>query len=197
MPIVLEPPLTRSGWASHLPPDEPMQEAPRYMRTKAMSRWHRTRSGIRHGLDGHVSFHFWCGAFVGESKLIGTDDRPDDLPVCGTCEGRAVGAGQDEWNLPGPGLLFEPRRLTPPARCPGSRKERLYQQLYNETGRNLVRCLVCEEIVPGRGYGWRFGSVIHPPGPGLVAGCPFHAWSYLTVLPDGRVACACTDRTPR
>lgn len=194
MTVVLEPPLTRSGpWRPPgSEPNKPLATAPRYMRSAGMGRWHRPRSGTHHGLGGHVTYSMWCGQHVSDAKgYISADAAPEGEPVCGTCEGRSIGAGQDSWPVPGlPDLLFEPRRLNRPAKCPGSRKERLAEQ----AGRNVVRCLACGDLVPERWYGYTGGPQNHEPGPALVAGCPFHAWTYLTVV-NGAVVCACTQES--
>ena len=196
--VVLEPPLTRSGpWRAGGPPDQPLVTAARYMRSRGMSRWHRPRSGIRHGRDGHLSWLLWCGQSIhgGRGQPVTADEVPvDGGPVCGTCEGRAAGAGQDSWPVPGPRLLFTPRRLTRPARCPGMRSENLHEQ-----AGMVLRCLACGELVPGRLRGrpydrW-YGPADHPPGDGLVPGCPFHAWSAL-IVHKGTVMCGCQAPDP-
>jgi len=200
--VVLEPPLTRSGtWRpDDCPPDEPLITAPRFMRSSYprhgnLGRWHRTRNGIRIGRTGHVVYHTWCGQNMFASRSLTAEQPAAGELTCGTCEGRAIGAGQDTWPVPGaPDLVFEPRRLTRPRKCPGSRSEYLYQR----AGMCVLRCLACGELVPGRSggspYNPRFGPVNHEPGPGLVPGCPFHAWSSLTVH-EGRAVCGC--KVPR
>lgn len=193
--IALEPPLTRSGaigW-SHIDWGQPLAVGPRYVRTSGMSRWHRPRSGTRRQ-NGHTSYHLWCGQLVSTGSLkapgvLTADTIDDELPVCGTCEGRACGAGQDDW--PGDGeLLFSPRRLTPPKHCPGSRREGFFAQIGTTAG----RCLVCGAIESLRGMGGpynpKWAMVQHPPAEGLVPGCPFHAWTSITVR-DGAVVCHC------
>jgi len=192
--VVLEPPLNHSGpWrpAGHARP-EPLLTAPRYMRTKGMSRWHRPRSGIRHVQQGYESWTFWCGQRANSRRNpLGAAELPPGDPVCGTCEGRAVGAGQDEW----PGgkvLLFEPHRLITPKTCPGSRDERMFEWVSHRG--SVGRCLACGEHVAVRSMGGPFNGKValttHEPGGALVGGCPFHAWRELTVI-DGHAACAC------
>ena len=189
--VVLEPPLTYSlpyRPAGH-PRDVALLTAPRYIRTGGMGRWHRPRSGVRHGLLGHVTYRLWCGYGI-NGDCLAASEPPAGEPACGTCEGRAVGAGQDDWPG-GKALLFEPQRLTRPRNCPGSRSERLF--LWN--GRSAGRCLVCGDHAAvramGGAYNSRLGLTTHEPGPDLVPGCPFHAWRSLVVT-GGRVACACT-----
>src|SRR5258708_3084610 len=126
--VVLEPPLTRSGVSlfGRVRRDEALVVGPRYVRTGGLSRWHPSRKGTRYA-DGRVSYGLWCGAGFVSGEFLTADRVADDFPVCGTCEGRACGAGQDDWPGDGPGLLFSPRRLTPPKYCPGSRKERVFE----------------------------------------------------------------------
>ena len=194
--VVLEPPLTRSGAVSLLPVDSPHRErepvvvGPRYMRSSGQSRWHRTRSGVRYN-DGRVAWSLWCGQAMHRGKEYVTAEQVlDGVQVCGTCEGRAVGAGQDDWAAGGPGLVFSPRRLVPPKFCPGSRRERTWVEIARAVG----RCLICGVVEPlrvmGGVYDPKFAIVQHRPGPGLVPGCPFHAWKQLTIS-DGLAVCLC------
>lgn len=194
MTVALEPPLTGSWPSGHEANMSPLLTAPRYMRGSEMSRWHRPRSAICfHDQDDRVSYQWWCGQHVSRN-LISCDQPPPGEPVCGTCEGRAVGAGQDDWPDQSKTLLFSPHRLTTPKVCPGSQRDDLYEEL----SRSVVRCLACGEIVAGRCYGSRpwygpagWGAKKHEPGPGLVAGCPFHAWRHLVKRGD-RIGCSCS-----
>lgn len=195
MTVVLEPPLTRGipQRRSDCPPDQPLATAPRFMRSTYQrygnpGRWHRPRSGTRVGLTGHVVYHAWCGQSLFAERLMTADKISEGEEVCGTCTGRAIGAGQDQWPVPGgPELLFEPRRLQPPARCPGSRSP----VLFLEEGRNVLRCLACGDLVKGHYRSYNYGPVNHSPGRGLVPGCPFHAWDHLMTAGDGTVTCSC------
>jgi hypothetical protein len=120
------------------------------------------------------------------------DEPPTPDPLCGTCEGRYIGARTDErW-------LFQPERLMPPKRCPGS------QTLFvrEDQGRyNRATCLVCGEVVKmgarGGPYSSHWDARVHEPGPGLIDGCPFHAWRELTLaLTDtGQQVVACRCQT--
>lgn len=185
--VVLEPPLTRSTTLL----GEPIVTGPRYVRTGGMSRWHRPRTGVRH--THGIVYGVWCGQAVHEARGILTCDKvPAGMAVCGTCEGRAIGAGQDTW----PGrddLVFSPRRLTPPKRCPGSRTT-----WCEELGNNVGRCLACGAYAPlrasGSYYDPRWGLTNHEPGDALVPGCLFHAWREMT-LTAGRVQCRCAHTT--
>lgn len=203
MSVPLEPPLTRGG-AYGYQDKVALTEGPRYARTSRMGRWHRIRSGTRHGAlrDGRKVlvparevWHLWCGQTATSLRAILCDVLPDDgAPVCGTCEGRALGAGHDPGavTVEGRTLRFDPLRLTPPTRCPGSHDYRLMQDINHRVG----RCLVCQELMPIRNLGSPYNPTVgltnHPPGPGLVPGCPFHAWRELIPTDDGsRARCAC------
>jgi hypothetical protein len=185
--VLLLPPVT----GGPVPVDMVALEiAPEFVRTAAMSRWHRPRTGVRWP-DGRITYGLWDGAgFVAMPGGLAVDTRPDDgLPVCGTCDGRAAGAGQ----IAGPDgrtLLFTPRHVQPPRWCPGSRSA-LYEAL---PGGRVGRCLVCSDMQPlramGGPYDGRYAIVQHPPGAALVGPCPFHRWRSLTAT-AGRVHCTC------
>ncbi|MFE4697250.1 hypothetical protein ACFRIC_09170 [Streptomyces sp. NPDC056738] len=135
----------------------------------------------------------WCGYGIGGSERAGAflaaDEPPAGEPVCGTCEGRAAGAGQDG-SPTGRLLLFSPRDVAPPKNCPASRSS-MYQEL---PGGRVGRCLACGDMQPlramGGPYNPRYAIVQHPTGQALVDPCPFHRWRQLTAR-DGRVLCAC------
>jgi len=193
MSVALLPPVTSSGgeWRGEMP----LTRARRYLRGPGNSRWHRVRSG-RQWPDGRVSLDYWCGPFAtdgpGVDKMLYRDAVPSDDPVCGTCVGRALGAGQDEAPTDLPNLVFSPRWQEPPRYCPGSRSRTLWTPV---SGHNVGRCLACDDLVAiraiGRGYNaWGGGPVIHVPGANLVDPCPFHAWRRI-VARDGRPVCGC------
>jgi hypothetical protein len=197
MTVALLPPLSGGLSNDGL---TPLTTGPRYARTVDMSRWHRPRNGIRWPND-HIHYGFWCGAGgvhvrPGQYTVLLADRVPADDPVCGTCEGRALGAGQDDIPDGVPQLRFDPRYMEPPAKCPGSRDRELWTPI--EDGHHSVgRCLACQAItairVVGRGYNaWGAGPINHPPGPGLYAPCPWHAWQRPTKSRDGTAAvCGC------
>lgn len=172
---------------------EALTEGPRFVRTARMSRWHRPRNGTRYP-DNRTVYGCWCGYSIGGSDKAGAyltaDEPPTGEPVCATCEGRAAGAGQDI-SPTGRLLLFSPRDVDPPKLCPGSRSSVLLEAL---RGGRAARCLACSDIHPiramGGPYNPRCAIVQHPPGPALVAPCPFHRWKQLTAT-DGRVHCHC------
>jgi DNA (cytosine-5)-methyltransferase 1 len=118
--VELLPPFTRGlGFTLDIEPrPTPLTRGPRFVRSKSMSRWHRVRDGVDYGT--HIAYGLWCGTTAHLSahrpQLLTHDRDPvDGMPVCGTCEGRALGAGHD--NNEGPrDLLFtpEPRQPTYP-----------------------------------------------------------------------------------
>ncbi|MDK0520357.1 hypothetical protein [Streptomyces sp. ML-6] len=190
MPVTLLPPITYGIGRTDA---EPLDTAPRFVRTGGMSRWHRPRSGVRTA-DDRTVYSVWCGPQVGglhrARPLLTTETVTDGLPVCATCDGRAVGAGQEENGPAGRRLVFGPRSLTPPRWCPGSRRG-LYEPL---PGGTTGRCLACSDSHPiramGGPYAGRVAIVQHPPGPALFEPCPFHRWRHPAVA-DGRLVCVC------
>jgi hypothetical protein len=195
MPVALLPPVSSSGaaWRGQMP----LLAAPRYVRGPSNSRWHRNRSGMQWP-TGRITIHFWCGPSGHTSPqrdvLHFVDNIPAGEPACGTCVGRALGAGQDEVPADLPPLRFDPRWLAPPRFCPGSRSRELWQPV-GSAAHSVGQCLVCGELVAiraiGRGYNaWGAGPVHHTPGGGLVEPCPFHAWQRI-VARDGRAVCDC------
>lgn len=187
MTVALLPPVTMMD-ARLLAGAEALEEGPRFVRTLAMSRWHRPRSGVRWG-TGRISYQLWCVGNV-QGGFLSTDHPPAGDLVCAMCDGKSVGAGQEPDGPPGRELVFQPRHITPPKHCPGSRKE-LFEEL---PGGRVGRCLVCSDLSPlramGGPYASRYAIVQHPPGTGLVAPCPFHRWRSL-VNRDGRAICSC------
>lgn len=193
MTVTYAPPL--SGGVTELGASllmEAVTEGPAYVRSRAATRWHMVRSAI----DRYDSFrdeirrtwYHWCGTFSHGSRAITADEAPAGEPTCGTCYGRALGVNPDR-----PDLLYTPRTLDPPKRCPGSQT-----MWVNEKAHNWGLCLVCGDAVKLRGfgtaYGWCYGVQIHSPGPGLIEPCEFHAWKSLTLARrDGHptVACRC------
>ena len=222
MSVRLSPPRNRGGGlgpSGYRP--EPLTHGPRYIRTRGMGRWHRVRSGVRYPAQPEVqwgeglgyampprpardAWQAWCGQSVSGTTMQGkpyalTRDRPpvDGLPVCGTCEGRAVGAGYSSPVVTvadGTELLFEPAGLQPPRKCPGSGKrgENLWAKVNNRVG----RCLACGELMPIRYGGGPYdpwaGLVSHEPAPGLFQPCPFHGWDNPVRRSDDTVTCYCS-----
>lgn len=86
--------------------------------SRMASRAHRVRSGLHFdsGRLTHASYSLWCG----QTGLIDDwpkhrgnalhADPPARVPVCATCEGRAIGAGQlPSHKIAGRFVLFTPR----------------------------------------------------------------------------------------
>jgi hypothetical protein len=188
--VALVPPITGSTVSLDT---EALTEGPRFVRTRAMSRWHRVRSGVRYG-DGRTVYSLWCTGAV-QGDFLSTDDAPAEDLVCGLCDGKAVGAGQEPNGPDGRTLVFQPRHVTPPKNCPASRSSSLYEEL---PGGRVGRCLACGDHQPlramGGPYNPRYAIVQHPTGTALVAPCPFHRWRQLTIR-NGRVLCDCGRET--
>ncbi|QLF83224.1 hypothetical protein QEN61_gp40 [Streptomyces phage Eklok] len=190
MPVMLLPPITFGIGRTDA---EPLDTAPRFVRTGGMSRWHRPRSGVR-TTDNRTIYAVWCGQHVGGLRaartMLTAETVPDGLPVCATCDGRAVGAGQEQDGPAGRRLLYGPRSLTPPRWCPASRSA-LYEPL---PGGTTGRCLACSDTHPIRAMGGPYASraaiVQHPPGAALFAPCPFHRWRRPTATAAG-LHCMC------
>lgn len=194
MPVALLPPFTRS--MGRTAGDTPLNSGPRYVRGPGNSRWHRVRAGVQR--ERWTTWDLWCGPFMQQR-----DDRPiltaDELdaaePVCGTCVGRALGAGQDEVPAGMPDLVFSPRWQTRPKRCPGSGSEDLIGRPAVPAQLSVGVCLACGDMVAVRGMGRRYdpriGLTSHAPGDGLLVACPFHAWQYVVRRPSGRAGCRC------
>lgn len=223
MVVPYEHPTGIGVWrAGGTPRPEPLTDGPPFARAGANSnRWHRIRSGfLRTGYavvsDG-TTYNLWCGPFVtvgGPVRLARANSRQaitspvfptgDGLPLCGTCEGRYLGA-----HPAAPELRFDPARHKLPGGrwCPGWGGQtswssiNAYVQIKAPTpeqravGRFPAFCLVCASVVPLRGgggpyRGW-WGLTRHEPGPNLIDPCPFHGWKELTEH-GGRVVCRCT-----
>jgi hypothetical protein len=184
------PPLTGSStFGSEREVREVVDSGPAYIRTRTSTRWHRIRScyHVLQEWDDEIQtrWSYWCGQITGTYRQpITTDEPPTAEPRCGTCEGRFAGWVRDH------GWLFTPRTLTPPKLCPGSQTR--WVELHQ--GDRAGRCLVCHDVVAMRGFGgayrWDWGAQKHPPGEGLVPGCPFHGWKSLR-LHNGAVVCDC------
>lgn len=198
MTVTLLPPVTGSLCSpiQDWPRDVALTEAPNFMRSHASTRWHRVRAGVSMqrpwGLT--VVYRYWCGQATFADRSLGVETLPDQELLCGTCEGRAIGAGQI--SRPGlDGLVFSPMWIDPPAICPGSKNLQLVARLDNEWREG--RCLVCGHVdklrYAGGPYNGRTNILRHPPGDDLVAPCEFHAWRMLVAarFPNGDVAVVC------
>ena len=187
-----EPPLSHSLPHARLNPTV-LWTGPRWLR--GATRWHRVRSGVQYPHFQHATFHAWCGQTITDENRPAAVDLPvDGAPLCGTCEGRAAGAGHPSPLGGAVALRFDPERLTPPRWCPGGGPYGAARHLGQMVGHRVVRCGACGELLPEiNAYGWnpRYGQPRrHEPGPGLVPGCPLHAWRHLIQTSEG-VACEC------
>jgi hypothetical protein len=189
--VRLEPPYTRS--LGSCADATPLTLGPRLIRTAGMGRWHRPRSGVHMTRHGRTVFHVWCGQGVQFGDAITATVLPVDEFLCGTCEGRAIGAGHLPTGTPlNEALLFEPRSSAPPpARCPS---HRIGAWQFADIPQGVFACPVCGEPTRTRAAGGPYDSRLvvegHAPGPGLVPPCPFHRWDW-PALVDGVVRCGC------
>lgn len=189
-------------WRPRRDDDEPLDYAPAFMisPSRRAHYCHRPRSGHRRP-DGRTSYSSWCGQLLYNPIPV---DRPDAAtPLCGSCEGKAVGAG---WPAASDIVLgavtfpVVPQRFTPrpyfdpPRRCPGGQRD-----LYLPDPANWRRgtCMVCGAAVALRASGawWSdssFGPVHHPPEH-IIPPCRWHAWRYLEWIDPSRhlVGCRC------
>lgn len=106
------------GWRNPDSAEIPLKVAPPYFYSPSR-RVHRVRSAKLHywlGNYRHTSLDFWCGG----GGFLSNDRKnqhnrlmevpPENLIYCATCEGRAIGAGQDESRmLAGKFVVFSPR----------------------------------------------------------------------------------------
>jgi hypothetical protein len=195
MTVALLPPATYSAVDLTV---QALTEGPTLVRTRGMSRWHRPRSGCLYPGDRTV-YSAWCGYGIGGSDRAGgiltAEEPPPGEPVCGTCEGRAAGAGQLA-SPTGRPLRYDPRDITPPRYCPGSRRA-LYLEL---PGGRVGQCLACGNAEPIRAMGGPYDSraalVQHEPGGNLVQPCPFHRWRHPARGTDGHLYCTCGRPMP-
>lgn len=199
MTVALLPPRTSSGGDTR--DQRALETGPSFIRNgRGGDRWHRPRSAVEYGPrkwapDGYIVWRLWCGSHAYDQYAI-TRDRPptDDEPVCGTCEGRAVGAGQIPGDTPY-ATIFSPRYMDPPRTCPGSKST-----MFEEMGPRVGRCLVCGAYEPLRGgggpyNGW-WGLRSHAPGKGIIEGCEFHGWNQIVEASDqGERVAVCRCRT--
>lgn len=161
---------------------------------------HRPRSGwVRDG-GRRRTFQTWCGQLVYQPIEL---HAPDVVtPLCGACEGKAVGAGWPTAEQVATGTGADPRfpqRFTPrshwdpPRVCPGSELE---LHLPHPDNWRRGTCMVCLADVKLRARGtWHhptFGAVTHTPEH-MIPPCRVHGWLHLTWLDPDRylVGCRC------
>jgi hypothetical protein len=188
MPITLLPPLTRGGPFVGGIRQEALVHGPGFARSSGGSRWHRVRSAVQHRVGdaaAHISYHAWCGQSLYSTHCRAVDEPDDGAPVCGTCEGRALGHDPKR-----PELLFTPETLAPPRFCPS-------RTLFVDAGSNVGRCLACGELAPVKVHGWNgYPKLQRHVALDLVEGCPFHAWRYLVQAGETAV-CSCSLESER
>lgn len=192
--IELIPPITGSLGLSSARGDRALSHGPNFLRGRESEYWHRPRSGIAMRGD-RIVWHYWCGVSAHADTVIERSDPPQGEPVCGTCEGRAIGAGMVAGNSDHD-LKFTPRYQAPPKVCPGSGTD--HAGLWTRVAPRVGRCLVCGTWEPIR---WRSSYdggeeklASHQPVRDLgPLRCDFHGWQQL-VARDGVVVCACTPK---
>lgn len=173
-------------------------------RRRYEARWHRSRSAVRLPVGTYrpvpvVVVTAWCGSTVFAHEAFATDDALDGFPVCGACEGKALGAG-----LPGvvalldvtkTGVIFEPNSVTkfkPPKVCPGRMVEPLALDRPSE---GVGVCAACGVVAPIKRPRTRhaveeWAIKDHAPSASLVEPCRRHAWDDLAHF-DGVTKCRC------
>jgi hypothetical protein len=173
---------------------------------------HRPRSATRHTGQDRISVHAWCGQLL--VHAAGFHYLPPvDMPVCGTCEGRAVGAG---WPTseeiitarpvePWPAQRFTPRPcFDPPRWCPvgegqvGRRNGEAWLVDPDDERRGV--CLMCHAEVQLRWRGdtlngW-WGPQRHEPLE-MIPPCRLHGWLRPERVNDPpRIVCKCKTNRP-
>jgi len=201
MPTPLEPPYSRSGGGSR--GSTALTEGPLLVRGLGHSRWHRPRSGVilpRHDIP---TWHLWCGqTLTAFGERFESDGLPEDgLPVCGPCEGRAVGAGLPGTVTTSPEgtLRFVPESRTrfAPRKCPGSGTTVFLTDAAVPADWRISRCGLCGlhvtvSISRGTYDGGTATLRAHAPHQ-LPDPCPFHAWDQMTLV-GGVPVCRCTRK---
>ena len=94
--------LKRGKLAGWNPPGWATKQAKRalpFYKSRRGTYVHRVRSMNQYWRDGkltHAGVDFWCGnhGFVGEKGILKANVEEGDV-LCATCEGRAIGAGED------------------------------------------------------------------------------------------------------
>lgn len=210
MAVRLLPAYQRGGYNPFADQGEPLDQFAALVRSvrsgqgRYEARWHRTRSAIKRPAgdfrpEPTVVVSAWCGTTIFANEAFTTDDALDGFPVCGACEGKALGAG-----LPGvvalldttrTGVIFEPECITafkPPKVCPGVSLEPL---ALDRPSDGVGVCAACGMVAPIK-HPLRYSTVNdwlirnHTPTSQLVDPCPRHAWDDL-VYRDGTATCRC------
>lgn len=213
MTVKLLPAYRRGGYNPYLT-GKPLTEYAALVRSvhsgrgRYEARWHRTRCATEipggEFAPGWVAVTAWCGTTISARDAFTTDDALDGFPVCGACEGKALGAG-----LPGvvalldetrTGVVFEPDAVTkfrPPKNCPGRYMEPLALDRPSE---GVGVCAACGLVAPIKRPS-RYPSTVddwqikdHRPTTALVGPCDQHAWDDLVHV-AGRTSCRCGEAT--
>lgn len=195
--VRLEPPYTRGGGHDNA---LPLLRGPRLVRKRGMGRWHRPRSGVLFtasaALGARPCFTLWCGQQAQRDLLTATE-VPSGEPLCGSCEGRAIGAGHPPIGVELlAALLFEPSSSRPaPPVCPATRPRAYADHRWLATQRGVFPCPACGEPTRLRAAGSPYDSHVkiegHPTGDELIEPCPFHRWDSVVVRRDGTAGCSC------
>lgn len=106
-------PLERRNmpWALHA---VQVKAAPPFVEAISGRYTHRVRSAALHTICGktHMSVQCWCGMHINVSvkRPNRLTDEPSGRPICATCEGRAIGAGQlGAREIAGREVLYQPK----------------------------------------------------------------------------------------
>jgi len=213
VPLMREPEVAGYSMAAAERPDIPVVRSLPFVVSGRGTRMHRPRSAtISHyaWADYQPTLHvrLWCGQSLScgryRKNVLFAATPLDGWPVCGTCEGRAIGVGlptteqiitgelPDRWEL-----LFSPRdAFAIPRRCPGS--GHVWSSVFMDDPDNPRRglCPWCGASVKVRGH-FAGGANIcaHPPGPDLEP-CPRHGYDHLGIphharRPDSLAAVVC------
>lgn len=117
--------LAERGMPNYGDTDLPLLRSRPLIRTAQMGRWHRPRSGWVHRFSRggfYANYDLWChyriSAYAngatrpnGHNPVRFADTVPSAELLCGTCEGRAVGAGQEPVGIEClVELIYEPER---------------------------------------------------------------------------------------
>ena len=94
----------------------PVKASPPFVESKAGRYTHRVRSAAIHTSLGrpHMGVKCWCGMVILISKRKPnrmTNEPETGRPICATCEGRAIGAGQcGAREIAGREVMYQTRR---------------------------------------------------------------------------------------
>lgn len=200
LPLLLHPPM----WHIEKRPQfngEPLDEAHPFVVTPSPQGKVTHRPRAAHRYPGRIAYWLWCGNSIHDG--IGLYFPQQGRPVCGTCEGRAIGAGWPTSEQiitgrtaePWPRTRFTPRPLfDPPRWCPG--------RFWIDDPSNWRRgtCLECHADVKLRSKGtWHrpsWGPEQHEPYQ-MIPPCRRHGWLRTTWLDRSTHTIGCACRLPK